>query len=488
MSDTPRLIIGPFNRVEGDLEVRLDMAGDHVEAARVTSPLYRGFEGMLVGRAAEDALVYAPRICGICSVSQSVAAARALAGVRPAGHARRVAPPNGAHATNLVHAVENLADHITHFYLFFMPDFARETYAAEPWYEAAAARFTAMKGTAASQMLPARAGLMNLMGVLAGKWPHTLSIQPGGSTRAITRAEQARLRLMLAGFRAFCETSLFAAPLEQVAAFTNRDALYAWAEGSPGDAAHFLRLSRALGLAGLGRTSLRHMSFGAYASSDGPLFARGVFHAQAGAAAPLPLGAIAEDVSHAWYRGEGGPPRSATPMPDMANPDAYSWCKAPRLGGHVAEVGALSRQLVAGHPLLRDMVARDGANVESRVVARLVEVALVAIAMEHWIDMIDPAAPFQDTSPRLDTGDAMGLTEAARGSLGHWLRLDQGRISHYQIIAPTTWNFSPRDAAGTPGPLEQALVGAPLRSGETEPVSVQHIVRSFDPCMVCTVH
>jgi hydrogenase large subunit len=112
---------------------------------------------------------------------------------------------------------------------------------------------------------------------------------------------------MLAGFRAFCETSLFAAPLEQVAAFTNRDALYAWAEGSPGDAAHFLRLSRALGLAGLGRTSLRHMSFGAYASSDGPLFARGVFHAQAGAAAPLPLGAIAEDVSHAWYRGEGGP-------------------------------------------------------------------------------------------------------------------------------------------------------------------------------------
>jgi hydrogenase large subunit len=54
----------------------------------------------------------------------------------------------------------------------------------------------------------------------------------------------------------------------------------------------------------------------------------------------------------------------------MANPDAYSWCKAPRLGGHVAEVGALSRQLVAGHPLLRDMVARDGANVESRVAAR----------------------------------------------------------------------------------------------------------------------
>jgi hydrogenase large subunit len=76
--------------------------------------------------------------------------------------------------------------------------------------------------------------------------------------------------------------------------------------------------------------------------------------------------------------------------------------------------------------LLRDYVARDGASVEARVVARIIEVALVVMAMEQWVAAIDPSAPFQDTRPRLDTGDAMGLTEAARGSLGHWLRLDGG--------------------------------------------------------------
>jgi hydrogenase large subunit len=138
MNAQKRVIMGPFNRVEGDLEVRIDIADGAVSEARVTSPLYRGFEAMLVGRPASDALTYAPRICGICSVSQSVAAARALAG-RPSGHARR-APPNGSLATNLVHAVENIADHLTHFYLFFMPDFARATYAAEPWYAATAER------------------------------------------------------------------------------------------------------------------------------------------------------------------------------------------------------------------------------------------------------------------------------------------------------------------------------------------------------------
>jgi hydrogenase large subunit len=87
-----------------------------------------------------------------------------------------------------------------------------------------------------------------------------------------------------------------------------------------------------------------------------------------------------------------------------------------------------------------------------------------------------------------DEAQAVGTTEAARGSLGHWLSVRGGKLSAYQIVAPTSWNFSPRDAAGTPGALEAALVGAPVQAGEATPVAVQHIVRSFDPCMVCTVH
>jgi len=87
-----------------------------------------------------------------------------------------------------------------------------------------------------------------------------------------------------------------------------------------------------------------------------------------------------------------------------------------------------------------------------------------------------------------DEGAGAGLVEAARGSLGHWLSIRHGRILNYQIVAPTTWNFSPRDAAGCAGPLEQALVGTVVRPREATPVAVQHVVRSFDPCMVCTVH
>ena len=68
------------------------------------------------------------------------------------------------------------------------------------------------------------------------------------------------------------------------------------------------------------------------------------------------------------------------------------------------------------------------------------------------------------------------------------MRIEDKRIRNYQIISPTTWNFSPRDAHGTPGALEQALTGTPIDGDAKQPVAVQHIVRSFDPCMVCTVH
>lgn len=93
--------------------------------AEVTAPLYRGFEQILEGRPPLEALALAPRICGICSVSQSLAAAAALRDAMAAEVA-----PNGILATNLAHAAENAADHLTHFYIFFMPDFAREACAA----------------------------------------------------------------------------------------------------------------------------------------------------------------------------------------------------------------------------------------------------------------------------------------------------------------------------------------------------------------------
>lgn len=476
MSDT-QLLVGPFNRVEGDLEIRLDVEGGRVRAAYVNSPLFRGFERMLLGKGAMDALTITPRICGICSISQSAAAARALAqaaGVVPA--------PEGEKVAALLHAVENQADHMTHFNLFFMPDFARPVYAGRDWHDRAVARFTAMKGSALHAAMEARARLLHIVGLLGGKWPHTMAIQPGGVTRAPNLRDKLRMQASLRAFRVYLEAEMFGAPLEEFIALDSIAALEAW---HTGDVGLFLEVADDLDLAGMGRGAGRYLSYGAYPTAAGNVFARGIW--AGGAAGLFDPALIREDLSHAWMLGESAHPEAGQTLPDEAMRDpGYSWCKAPRLDGLDYETGALARQVVDGHPLACALASEGG--VRARIVGRLLEIARTQVVMEEMLAAIDPAERFMaEWSPPRD-GVGEGLVEAARGALGHWCKIENGRIASWQIIAPTTWNFSPRDAGGVPGPLEAALVGAAVGPGEDTPIAVQHIVRSFDPCMVCTVH
>jgi hydrogenase large subunit len=471
-----RVVVGPFNRVEGDLEISLDVEHGEVRAARVNSPLFRGFEQLLVGRVPQDALVIVPRICGICSVAQSAAAAKALAALSGVE-----APHNGRLAGQLIQATENLADHLTHFYLFFMPDFTRAAYAGHGWHAAVQTRFAATKGTAAPAALQARGNFLKLMGFLAGRWPHSLALQPGGTTKAMTAAERVRILALLRDFRSFLETTLLGDSLEAFAALRTEAALREWAAGRAGDFAFFLNLAFGLGLEQVGRAADHFLSYGAYGTLP-----PGRWSPETGRE-DLDSNLITEDVCHAWLIGRSAlPPAQGETNVDADKAEAYTWCKAPRYGGQIAETGALARQMVAGQPLVHDLVQRHGGSVIARMVARMIELVSILPAMEQWVRDIVLDEPFYLAADLPDLGQGVGLVEAARGSLGHWLSVKDGCIERYQIIAPTTWNFSPRDATGQAGPLEQALVGLP--SGESTLPTLQHVVRSFDPCMVCTVH
>ncbi len=471
-----RTIVGPFNRVEGDLEVALEIEDGIIARAEVSTTLYRGFEQILVGRPGLDALVIAPRICGICSVSQSLATAQALRaamGIEPA--------PNGALSAKIVHAVENMADHLSHFYLFFMPDFARADYEGRAWFASVQPRFKAVEGKAMGPMLQSRAQLMQVMGLLAGKWPHSLAFQPGGTTQSVDLGGRMRLSSLLAGFRGFLESTLFGVELETILALSSRQQLEAFVEGpgAGGDFAGFVRAALDVGLDRMGGFKGPCLSYGAY---DG-LFPAGLSD---GAFA---LESITEDVSHAWLAGEPQSPALGETRPDAYKPGGYSWAKAPRLEGRAVEVGALARQVIARDPLISDLVATaHGSTVFARIVARVLELAKVQVAAEQWVEQFQLKHSFCLPSPPLDDGVGHGLVEAARGALGHWLTVKAGKIQRYQIIAPTTWNFSPRDQSGQPGPLEQALAGLEVGAAGAKSPLVQHVVRSFDPCMVCTAH
>ena len=418
-----RLLVGPFNRVEGDLEVQLDIEDGTVVAAHVNAPMYRGFEQILPGRDPMDALVIVPRICGICSVSQSLAAMHALSDLCGAEM-----PLNGLHATNLMMACENLADHLTHFYLFFMPDFARARYASRAWWPEVHARFEPDRGRCTVQAIAARQRWLTLLGTLGGKWPHTHGIQPGGTSRPIDASERIRLLGKVREFRAFLETTLFGDALEAVAELDREDDLATWAQQGPhrSDFQLFLEVSRDVGLEALGRGPGRYLSHGAYPSGDGSYaFARGVWVAESDELQHFDEQQIREDVTSSWLA-DGGQalrhPAQGWTEPQIEKSGAYTWNKAPRLAGHVVETGAIARQLASGQPLVRRAVARTGGNVHTRVVSRLIELARVVPLMEQWLAGITPREPFYLPVHLPSEGAGVGLTEAARGALGHWIR------------------------------------------------------------------
>jgi hydrogenase large subunit len=226
--------------------------------------------------------------------------------------------------------------------------------------------------------------------------------------------------------------------------------------------------------------------------------------------------AVSEDVTRAWYAG-GGPksPFVEDTVPqytDWQEDGKYSWVKAPRYDGRVMEVGPLASVLVgyaAGDPLTRKWTDRAIALVEQlsgrkvtpamlmstmgRYTARAIRCAILAdLAQKHWQLLADNVLRGDATTfnvPVFPKGEiqGVGLHEAPRGALSHWVVIEDGRIKNYQAVVPTTWNASPRDAAGAAGPYENSLVGTPVADPE-RPLEVLRTVHSFDPCMACACH
>jgi hydrogenase large subunit len=477
---TKTIVFSPFSRIEGDLQVQVDIEDGRIVRSRASGTLYRGFEPMLRGRDPMDALVITCRVCGQCGLAHSAAA---TAAIRAATGTQM--PPNAHLAGNVMAAIETVLSHLTHFYFSFAPDLV-----GPPYQDDQADRFLPPSGRSCAGLLRAREDMLGVLGLFAGKWPNSLALQPGGTTRPLDASELRRARGLLSEFTEFVTEQMIGCELDGWLALRGVSDLDAWLGQGPhadSDVGFFARFSLRHGLDRIGRWPARFLSSGGWPNVAGEPWAKPGFLADgAGALAPSE---IAEHVKYSWYDADEG---GAHPFdgqteaaPDKAG--AYSWAKAPRYGGEPAETGPLARMANDRDPLVTDLLDRFGPSAFVRELARLHETLRLLKQIGSWIGQVDPEQPFCRPTPRVESGSGAGLVEAPRGLLGHWLRVEEGRIRNYQIITPTGWNLSPRDSADRPGPLEAALVGTPVPDPD-RPVMMSHVVKSFDPCLFCTVH
>jgi hydrogenase large subunit len=280
-----------------------------------------------------------------------------------------------------------------------------------------------------------------------------------------------------------------------------------------------------------GRSAGNYLSYGDFptAGSHDPKsfwIPRGIIaHGDLAHVLPLDQKHIAENVAHSWFTYSEGDRAAKHPLDGETSPkytgpkppydflqtdDKYSWVKAPRYDGMPMEVGPLARMLIgyaSGHTQIRGAVDKTlhalGVGIPAlcstlgRIVARGIETELMVDRVLQWHDELvaniasgdlrvhngsrwDPA-----TWPESAAG--WGAHEGPRGALGHWIRIKDRAIENYQCVVPTTWNASPRDAAGIRGPYETALLGTPVADPQ-RPLEILRTVHSFDPCMACAVH
>ncbi|MDQ1331891.1 MAG: hydrogenase large subunit [Thermodesulfobacteriota bacterium] len=453
-------IMDPVTRIEGHMkvEVTIDPVGGKLQIvdARCTGTLFRGFETLLFGRNPLDAPVITQRICGVCPISHGQASVLALENV-----SEWLPPTNARLLRNLTLGANFIQSHILHFYLLAALDYVNGPNAS-PWKPAWEVDMRSGLDPVAGNLgkaLEARRRAHEMGAVFGGKMPASHTFIPGGFTATATTERINQFRTHLNALTDFIR-NIYIPDVNKVATTYS-------------DYFNF----------GTGCNNL--LAFGVFPIDDfspKKLFSPGYIENAGSSASILDPGQISESVAFSWYtnRTESLTPAQGATEPIYPKNDAYSWLKAPRLSGKPFEVGPLARMWINND-------YQRGISVMDRHAARALEALKVAEAMREWLDNLKPGEMSYDNAFDQHSGVGVGMSEAPRGALGHWVKIVSGKISQYQIITPTCWNASPRDGMNVPGPMEQALIGTPVID-PAKPIEALRVIHSFDPCLSCAVH
>jgi hydrogenase large subunit len=234
---------------------------------------------------------------------------------------------------------------------------------------------------------------------------------------------------------------------------------------------------------------------------------------------------IKEYIASSWYSYDGGdgvgihPWAGETkinytgpkpPFETLEGHAKYSFLKTPRWKDNPMEVGPLARLLVAyasGRTDVQELVKATLGKLNvpvaalfstlGRTAARGLDAALAMIWLKEFFGQLMERVKINEVStfngekwePKSWPADAegVGLTEAPRGALAHWIKIKNGAIDNYQLVVPTTWNGSPRDGKGQHSSFEASLIGTPVADLK-QPVEIIRTIHSFDPCLACAVH
>jgi hydrogenase large subunit len=473
--------IDPITRIEGHLAIEAVIDAGVVKEARSAGTLFRGFEIILQGRDPRDANRLTQRICGVCPAAHATASAFCL---DDAFGLNGKVPENGKLLRNLIFGSNFLQSHILHFYHLAALDYVDAVGVVGslapfvPRYEGdyrVSGKANARLVNHYIRALNIRRKCQEMLAIFGGKMPHNVAIVPGGVTEKLDEEKITNFLWRLNEVRRFIDSAYIPDIIAVAKAYDDYFSI------------------------GIGCRKV--VAYGAFESNGGSLFKAGVVGEDL-KCEEFAEKNITEDVKHSWYDDStsGKQPGQGETKPEPKKDKGYSFLKSPRYKRQVCELGPLAR-MVCNYvqadskttelidPLLSQFDAKPDVlfSVLGRHAARALEAKLVADTMVDWLGKLKPGEPSIIESKIPEQAEGVGLTEAPRGAVGHWISIKEGKIARYQVITPTAWNASPKDDKDQPGPIEQAITGTKIKD-DANPFEIVRIVRAFDPCLACSVH
>ena len=415
-----------IEKIEGEATLGFHFAGEKIDFVDIVFSTSRGIEQILQNRAAQDALVINPRVCGICGHAHLIATVKAL----EACYDEIEISEKAQIIRELTLNFELIQNHLKWFYLTLFP----------------------LVGMKQNVLLASKASQIMAKAIahLAGQYPHNSYAIVGGVVSDPTHIEIMHVKNLIREAIAFFEAHMVQADTRELIKCEKVDVLLS----KKGDLPQLLQLISQNEWQHIGKSYDRFIVFG-----GNSYFQRG-----------KSIKTRIQPHIHEKFMALSENDRS------LAKNVTYKQ--------KYYETGPLSRAMLLKTPLIKDAHRRYGDSVFSRIMARSCEVVQLLYHSLELLSQLDLRQPSYIEPPHpiaTLSGEGIGAVEAARGSLVHKVVLEEGRITRYDIVTPTQWNLS-QGTREDPGISQQAMIGL-----HDEKVA-EFVFKTFDVCSVCTTH
>lgn len=443
-------------RIEGEAKLVCSWNKNIIEDVRVEFLNFRGFEYILKDKAPLDALVYTPRICGICGQAHLKATVEALENIYEQIGEKVELTDKAKLLREIGLNIEIIDSHIKWFYMFIMPDIVKLSKKELDAY-------TPIKGEKWQKASSVASETIKSLAIIGGQWPHTSYMIPGGVVCDPTLLDLTTMQNYLDNAITFFEKDLAGIGFEEYLSFTKSSDL----EKLDSDLKDFIDLSFENDLHQEGKSHNRFISLG-----ESSLFKAGKSNKRL--TRKIDLQRVSEESNFTFNLDKS-----------KNNEDAYGWAKSVKYGDSFYETGPLARAIIQERAFIKKLYETYEDSVLTRVLSRMDELAHLLFITKELIKEID----ISDESyfkPKVELNEvglaeASSVVEACRGSLYHKLSIKEGKIEYYDVITPTVWNLGP-------GNKEHLSIAQKAIIGTDSIEKAKIILRSFDVCSVCTTH